>query len=131
MPTTDAEFFSRLAEHEWFSETEGQLSVDVVETPEEIIVRSAIAGVSAENLDISVTADTVTIRGTRSHGCDESDDRAVHVRECYWGAFSRSVVLPCHIRPEESDATLKNGILTITMKKVEMRTNVSVINLDA
>ncbi len=125
---TDAEFFSQLADRNWFSDTEGQLSVDVIETRGEIVVRSAIAGVSSENLDISVTTDTVTIRGTRSHGCEEAG--TAHVRECYWGAFSRSVVLPCHIRPEESDATLKNGILTITLKKVEMRSRVSVIELD-
>lgn len=127
---TDAEFFSQLADQNWFSNTEGQLSVDVIETPADIIIRSAIAGVSSENLDIAVTTDTVTIRGTRSHGCEESGTRTEHVRECYWGAFSRSVVLPCHIRPEESDATLKNGILTITLKKVEMRSRVSVIELD-
>lgn len=130
MPPTDSEFFSQLADRNWFSDTEGQLSVDVIETPSDIIVRSAIAGVSAENLDISVTSDTVTIRGTRAHGCEESDSRTEHVRECYWGAFSRSVVLPCHIRPEESDATLKNGILTVTLKKVEMKSRVSVIELD-
>ncbi|OGL95025.1 hypothetical protein A2348_04620 [Candidatus Uhrbacteria bacterium RIFOXYB12_FULL_58_10] len=127
---TDAEFFSQLAEQNWFSDTEGQLSVDVIETADEMIIRSAIAGVSSENLDISVTTDTVTIRGTRSHDCEDTGSKTVHVRECYWGAFSRSIVLPCHIRPEESDATLKNGILTITLKKVEMRSKVSVIELD-
>jgi HSP20 family protein len=127
---TDAEFFSQLAERSWFADTEGQLSVDVIEMPDEIVIRSAIAGVTAGDLDISVTSDTLTIRGTRSHGCEESDDRIEHVRECHWGSFSRSIVLPCHIHPEESDATLKNGILTVTLRKVEMRTSVSVIQLD-
>jgi len=127
---TDAEFFSQLANQNWFSDTEGQLSVDVIETSGEIIIRSTIAGVSSENLDVSVTTDTVTIRGTRSHGCEELENQTAHVQECYWGAFSRSIVLPCHIRPEESDATLKNGILTISLKKVEMRSRVSVIELD-
>ncbi len=129
MPT-DTEFFHGLAKADWFSHTEGQLSIDVMETAGEIVVRSAIAGVAAEDLDISVTADTVTIRGKRSHGCVEQSDQTAHVRECYWGAFSRSVVLPVHIRPEDADATLKNGILTVTLKKVEMRTRVSVIELD-
>jgi HSP20 family protein len=127
--TTD--YLTELANEDWFSTTEGQLSVDVMETPDEIIVRSAIAGVPADDLDISVTADTLTIRGKRDHGCIESQDQTVHVRECYWGSFSRSVVLPCHIRPEEADATLKNGILTVTLKKVEMNSKVSVIELDA
>lgn len=128
--STDAEFFSKIADQNWFSDSEGQLSVDVIETPNEILIRSAIAGVAAEDLDISVTSDTVTIRGTRSHGCEEHNDETVHVRECYWGSFSRSVVLPCHIRPNEADATLKNGILTIALKKVEMRSRISVIDLN-
>lgn len=129
--STDADFFSQLADHHWFSPSEGQLSVDVVEGPETIVIRSAIAGVAADALDIAVTTDTVTIRGARSHGCEESSDHILHVQECYWGSFSRSIVLPCHIRPEEADATLKNGILTVTLKKVEMRSRVSVIELDA
>lgn len=124
-------YLEQLSEQNWFSQTEGQLSVDVIETDEEIIIRSAIAGVNAEDLDIAVTTDTVTIRGTRGHGCTESSSQSVHVQECYWGSFSRSVVLPSHILPDEADATLKNGILTITLKKVEMRSSVSVINLDS
>ncbi len=123
-------YLEQLAEQNWFSETEGQLSVDVVETDDAIIVRSAIAGISAEDIDIAVTTDTLTIRGTREHGCEESSRDQVHVHECYWGAFSRSIVLPCHILPDEADATLKNGILTVTLKKVEMHSNLSVINLD-
>lgn len=129
MPT-DTEFFQGLTTTDWFSHTEGQLSIDVLESAGEIVVRSAIAGVAAEDLDISVTTDTVTIRGKRSHGCVEQKGQTSHVTECYWGAFSRSVVLPCHIRPEDADATLKNGILTVTLKKVEMRSRVSVIELD-
>ncbi len=127
--TTDAEFFTGLQDRQWFSHGEGQLSVDVIETEDEIVIRSAIAGVSADDLDISVTSDTVTIRGVRSHGCEEARGQTVHVRECYWGSFSRSVVLPCHIRTEGADASLKNGILTLVLKKVEQRSKVSVIDL--
>lgn len=128
MPT-ETDYFHGLAKAEWFSHTEGQLSIDVLESDHEIVVRSAIAGVSAEDLDIGVTIDTVTIRGTRSHGNLERPRQTAHLLECYWGAFSRSVVLPCHIRPEDADATLKNGILTVVLKKVEMHTRVSVIEL--
>lgn len=131
MSPTDIEFFSQLSSQNWFSDTEGQLSVDVFETPSHVVIRSAIAGVSAENLDVSVTPDTVTIRGARSHGSEEPQNRVDHIRECHWGTFSRSVVLPCHIRPEDSDATLKNGILTVTLKKAEMSSRVSVIDLDS
>lgn len=114
---------------DWFEDNEGQLSVDVIETPEEIIIRSAIAGVSVDDLDINVTNDTVTIRGSREK-CQVANQETVHIEECYWGNFSRSVVLPCHIKPDETDAVLKNGILNITLKKVEPSSNVQVLNLD-
>ena len=127
---TETDYFEGLTQPNWFSHTEGQLSIDVLESSHEIVVRSAIAGVAAEDLDISVTVDTVTIRGSRAHGCVERADQTAHLRECYWGSFSRSVVLPCHIRPEDADATLKNGILTVVLKKVEMHSRVSVIELD-
>jgi HSP20 family protein len=128
--SSDTEFFSSLADQGWFADQEGQLSVDVVETPRHVLIRSAIAGISADDLDISVTHDTVTIRGKRHHGFEQKTDHVVHVQECYWGAFSRSVVLPCHIRPEGADATLKNGILTVLLEKVEQKSKVPVIDLD-
>src|SRR3989338_9267098 len=114
-------------EADWFEQNEGQLSVDVLETPEGIMVFSAIAGISAADLDIAVTSDTVTIRGTRKPVCKAGNDDVLHVEECFWGAFSRSVVLPCHVQPEATGASLKNGVLTVTLKKVEMKTTVPVI----
>jgi HSP20 family protein len=122
----DQEFFSQLADEQLFA-GEGQLSVDVVESHDEILVRSAIAGVEVGDLDITVTPDTVTIRGKREHGCETRDDEMVHVEECFWGAFSRSVVLPHAVRPENADASLKNGILTIRLKKAEMRNRIDVV----
>ena len=114
----------------WLPEPEGQLSVDVLETGSEVIIRSAVAGVRPEDLDITVTQDTVTIRGRREHACATRVDAVAHVEECYWGAFSRSIVLPCHIRPEEVDAVYQNGILTITLQKVQMPSRIPVISLD-
>lgn len=100
----------------WPEVAEGQLSVDIFETEDAIVVQSAIAGVSAEDLDIFVNSDMVTIRGKR-----ERDTRAtsatMHYEECFWGAFSRTVVLPSHIRPSEAQAELKNGVLTVTLPK--------------
>ncbi|SRR3989338_8854752 len=111
----------------WLSPLEGQLSVDVLETEQNIIIRSAIAGVKAEDLDINVTQDTVTIHGKREEGCHASDAETAHVQECYWGNFSRSIVLPCHIRPDEAEAMIKNGILTITLKKARTLSRLTVI----
>jgi len=119
------DYFQKLSDDGLFGSTEGQLSVDVIESAHEILVRSAIAGVESEDLDIHVTSDTVTIRGTREHGCHTSESDTVHIQECYWGAFSRSVVLPAHVRPESADAVLKNGILTVRLKKAEMSSHLS------
>ena len=110
---------------------EGQLSVDVSETATHIIIRSAIAGVHADDIDITVTNDTVTIRGTRHHGFPKRLDETLHIEECHWGPFSRSIVLPSHVLPEETDACLKLGILTVSLKKVPTQAEVTVIDLDS
>ncbi|MBI4437959.1 Hsp20/alpha crystallin family protein [Candidatus Uhrbacteria bacterium] len=115
---------------DWLSLNEGRLSVDVLENAQEIVVRSAIAGVRAEDLEINLSEDTLTIRGTREHGCEEETQGDVHVQECHWGSFSRTIILPTRIDPASVDAVLKRGILTIRMKKVEIDRNVPILELD-
>jgi len=114
----------------WLAHTEGQLLVDVIETEDEILVRSAIAGVSAEDLDITLSDDTLTIRGERHQDAEEMRHGTVHAQECHWGAFSRSVLLPHHVDPETVDALLVKGVLTIRMKKVDTDKPISVVDLD-
>lgn len=109
----------------WLTQSEGQLSVDVVETHTHVIVRSAIAGVRSEDLDINLSEDTLTIRGERHVEQDFHQDQLV-VQECHWGTFSRSIILPSHVDPDSVDAVLKRGILTIRMKKVDMEKKISV-----
>lgn len=111
----------------WLSPLEGQLSVDVIETDKDVIVRSAIAGVKAEDLDVNVTQDTMTIRGKRENSCRAEKTGTIHVQECYWGNFSRSIVLPCHVRTEEAEAVIKNGILTVTVKKTHASPRLTII----
>lgn len=98
-------------------DTEGQLTVDVYETPTSFVIKSAIAGVSSENLDISISADAVTIRGSRQEEERIKNDQYLH-QECYWGKFARSVILPQEIDPDKAQASLKNGILKITLPKL-------------
>lgn len=117
-------------ESPWLPEPEGQLSVDVIEGQKMLWVRSAIAGIKAEDLDIHVTTDTITIRGKRHHNHKESEKGMVHVQECHWGEFSRSVVLPCQIHPEKADAVLRRGILTIALPKAEIDSKLSVLELE-
>ncbi len=97
---------------------EGQLTIDVYQTPNEIIIKSTIAGVSPEHLDISITNDMVTIRGKREKDEDVRGED-YYYQECYWGAFSRSIILPMDVDAEKASASLKNGILTIRLPKAE------------
>jgi HSP20 family protein len=113
MNTSDA---SNLSNPFAFDTQEGQLSVDVIETPEQIIIRSAIAGVKPEDLDVHVAGDLVTIRGERK-GIQNIAQSTVHFQECFWGVFSRSIVLPTHVKADEADAVVKNGVLTLTIPK--------------
>ena len=114
----------------WLSHTEGQLAVDVLETPREIIVRSAIAGVNAEDLDITIHEDTLTIRGNRSIDNVPGKHIIAHATECHWGSFSRSIILPSHVNPNAVDAVLKKGVLTIRLKKIETGTHIDILELD-
>ncbi|MBI4257233.1 Hsp20/alpha crystallin family protein [Candidatus Uhrbacteria bacterium] len=115
---------------DWLSQTEGKLSVDVVETRDEIVVRSAIAGVQTQDLDITLSDDTLTIRGNRTHECEEHRSDQIHVQECHWGSFSRTIILPCAVDSDSVDATLRRGILTIRMKKGEMDKRIPILELD-
>lgn len=98
------------------AEQEGQLTVDVFQDDQNIIVQSTIAGVSPDDLDVSITNDMVTIRGERrrSYNVDADD---YFYQECYWGTFSRSIILPVEIDADRAEAKIKNGILTIRIPK--------------
>ncbi|MDX1765652.1 MAG: Hsp20/alpha crystallin family protein [Candidatus Saccharimonadales bacterium] len=99
----------------------GQLAVDVYETPERLIVKARTAGVNKNDLDVSIADNTLTIRGTLSSG-DEVDAENYHIQECYWGEFSRTLSLPVPIKEEGVEASLKDGVLTITFEKVKQDT---------
>jgi HSP20 family protein len=102
---------------ELMEEGEGQLTIDVYQTDNEIVVESTIAGVEPDNLDIDITPESVTIRGKRERMKKISDEDYFY-QECYWGKFSRSVILPQEVNPDESTATIKNGVLVIQMPKL-------------
>lgn len=106
-------------------EDEGQLSIDVFQTANNIIVKSTIAGVKPEDLDISVSHDMVTIRGKRQQET-EIEETDYFFQECYWGSFSRSIILPCEVKTDAIQANLKNGILTIVLPKAESSKSISI-----
>ncbi len=99
-------------------ESEGSLLVDVYQNDNEIAVRSAVAGISPEDLEINITTESVTIRGKREKE-EKIEEKDYFYQECFWGTFSRSIILPQEIDPERSTASVKNGILTIRMPKIE------------
>ncbi len=106
-------------EEEWFTEDyEGQLSVDVYQTQDKIIVKATIAGVKPEDLEIYIHNDLLTIRGKREQEIEEKDVDYFY-KECYWGGFSRSIILPVEVQADKVEAILKNGILTIILPKAQ------------
>lgn len=94
-----------------FSE-EGQLSLDLFRDGGSLVIRSTAAGVKPEDLDIALHGDLLTIRGKRETQSDIEEDQWFY-RECFWGAFSRSIVLPFEVAGDLAAASLKNGILEI------------------
>lgn len=105
--------------NEWLSgHFEGQLTVDVFQTDEDVVIQSTLAGVRVEDIDISVNNDMVTIRGIRRRDHEVRADQFFY-QECYWGGFSRSIILPVDVKGDKVTATLKNGILTVVLPKAD------------
>ncbi len=102
----------------FLEENEGQLTVDVYQTPTHIVVTSTIAGVDPENLDVEITRESVTIRGKREREETVSQDDYFY-QECYWGKFSRSIILPQEIDSDKSVASFHNGILRVDLPKLD------------
>lgn len=99
---------------------EGQLSVDVYQEGENIIIKSTIAGVEPEDIDITFDNDMITIRGERRNNNNVRDED-YFFQECYWGSFSRSIILPVDVDTEQIEATIRNGVLTVTLPKAEKK----------
>ncbi len=95
---------------------EGQLTIDVYQTDTDVVIKSTIAGVKPEDLDVSINNDMLTIRGERKSEEQVSEEN-YYYQECYWGSFSRSVILPVDVIADKIEASMKNGILTVRMPK--------------
>jgi len=102
---------------EWF-EPEGQLAVDVYQTENDIIIQAAIAGVRPEDLNITVENDVLTIRGKREAQFKE-EKKNYFYQECYWGRFSREIILPVEVDASRTKATMKENVLTVKIPKIE------------
>lgn len=114
---------SGAVEEEWDEEDSvpGQLAVDVFETKEKLIVKARTAGVNKQDLDVSISDNTLSIRGTLNAGGEHQVEN-YFVQECYWGEFSRSIALPVPVKEDDIEAVLKDGVLTIGFTKVNQET---------
>ena len=111
----------KLEQDDSSSKEEGQLAIDVYETEDDIVVQSTIGGIKAEDLDISIEDDMVTIRGSRENKI-EKEGKKYFYQECYWGAFMRKLILPEEVDASKSKAVIKEGILTLSMPKIHRKT---------
>lgn len=99
----------------------GQLAVDVYETNDRLVVKARTAGVRKDALDVSISDNQLTIRGTLSAG-DEEEVENYFLQECYWGEFSRTIALPVPVKEDDIEAVLKDGVLTVSFGKLEQNT---------
>jgi|SRR6185437_7441303 len=99
----------------------GQLAVDVYETKERLVIKARTAGVNKNDLDVSISDNQLTIRGTLSAG-NEDEVENYFLQECYWGEFSRTIALPVPVKEDDIEAVLKDGVLTVSFGKVEQNT---------
>ncbi len=104
----------------WIEEEneEAELTVDVYQTASDIVIQTMVAGVKPEDLELTIARDMVTIRGTRGENRN-IDEENYFTRELYWGKFSRTILLPQEIEPEEVEAVEKHGLLTVKLQKVD------------
>lgn len=99
----------------------GQLAVDVYETKERLVVKARTAGVNKGDLDVSISDNQLTVRGTLSAGNEDGVEN-YFLQECYWGEFSRTIALPVPVKEDDIEAMLKDGVLTISFGKVKQDT---------
>jgi HSP20 family protein len=114
-------------EEQWIEKNyeEGQLAIDVYETDNKIIIKSTMAGVKPEDIDISINNDMLTVRGLREETANIKKEDYLY-KECYWGSFSRSIILPTEVDNKNIGAELENGVLTIRLKKISRNKKIKV-----
>ena len=110
------------------AEAEGKLSVDVLETEKDLVVIATMAGTKPEDIFLHLHNDFLTIRGSRTPQID--GPLKFFYEECYWGKFSRTIVLPTDVKGELATSEYRNGVLTIRLPKTEARKNIPILVID-
>ncbi len=96
----------------------GSINLDMMQTEDDVVVKASIPGVKADDINISVAGDTLTIRGEVKSE-EEIKKADYHLREIRQGTFARSVLLPCPVVSDKAKAEFENGILKLTLPKAE------------
>jgi HSP20 family protein len=116
--TDDRDSKNLIASDESWVEEDAELAVDMQETPSMVVIKTMTAGVRPEDLEIEITRDNVIIKGERKESHTGNGD-GFHIKELYWGSFSRSINLPDEIDPDLAEASEKHGLLTIKLPKFD------------
>lgn len=97
----------------------GMPVIDLYQTGDDVVVKASLPGLKADDVQISVTGDVLTLRGEFKQE-QEKKEATWHLREHRYGSFERSIQLPSEVQTDKARADFENGILTITMPKSEM-----------
>ena len=124
----DFSLFFSLKNQESEHAAEGQLAVDVAQTEGELIVIAAMAGTPPESIQLHLHNDLLTIRGERKSPIDFSAEH--FYQECYWGKFSRSIVLPVDVKSEMVQAQYKNGVLIVRLPKANPNSDIPIMVIE-
>ena len=95
------------------------MPIDFYKTDSELILVATVAGIKSEDLDISIEGGIINIKGVRKKPENLPEEKESYFKECYWGPFSRQIVLPEEINPSQAEATLKSGILIIKIPYIK------------
>jgi HSP20 family protein len=93
-------------------------AIDMFQTDDEIVVKAALPGIKADEVQINVTGEVLTLKGEVKQN-QEMEEKAWHIREQRFGSFERSIALPTDVVADKAQADFENGILTITLPKAE------------
>lgn len=117
--TDESDAKEKKKDKNWMDEeAEGELAIDMYQTKGNIVIETAVAGVKPDDLDISIENDIVTIRGNRE-SCEVEEEKNYFHQECYWGTFSRELILPEEIDASKATASFKDGVLTLKLPKLK------------
>ncbi len=104
------------ADREWL-DNEGRLAVNVYQTENDLVAQAAIAGIKADDVEVVIEDDVIIIKGERPNPLAEDGD--YFIEECYWGPFSRKIILPVEVDSSRADAAMKDGVLTVRIPKIQ------------